>query len=195
MMGSRKDHRGQAWSLPSTPPSKPMRFPQAQLGPEHHPTPPLQFSCPVPCRCGLSGSARGCTPGLAVPGEEGLGQSRGPFQGWPHGTVTAAAFQEGNGSAPAVQGMALACRHLPEKTHSWKGAQGWLCSPCSRLGEHAEGALACGGTPLSSTPCKGETLIAHPPQGSRENQGLPPPPQSIFLPCTGKPLHPSTLHL
>lgn len=95
----------------------------------------------------------------------------GPMSGWPHGTVTAAAFQEGNGSAPAVQGTALPCRHLPEKTHSWKGAQGWLCSPCSQLGEHRESTPACGGTPMQ----RGDPHSSAAP-GQRGETGLSPTP-------------------
>lgn len=105
--------------------------------------PPHQVFLPGTSQVGASGSARGCTPGLAVPGEEG----RGPFRGWPHGTVTAAAFQEGSGSAPAVQGTALPCRHLPEKNHSWKGAQGQHCPPRGQHSGHREGVPTAGGTP------------------------------------------------
>lgn len=106
-------------------------------------------------------------PGLAVPREEG----RGPFRGWPHGTVSAAAFQEGSGSAPAVQGTALPCWHLPEKAYSWKGAQGQSCPP--------------GAKRLS---CVGREPPAPPHEEGR-------PPQLPPAPHRGQKLQPPSLHL
>lgn len=110
-----------------------------------------------------------------MPGEEG----RGPFRGWPHGTVTAAAFQEGSGSAPAVQGTALPCRHLPEKNHSWKGAQGQHCAPRGQSSGHREGVPTAGGTPPAPPHAKGRPLQLFPAtdtgRGGGEKAGTHPP--------------------
>lgn len=122
-------------------------------------------------------------PGLAVPREEG----RGPFRGWPHGTVSAAAFQEGSGSAPAVQGTALPCWHLPEKAYSWKGAQGQSCPPGAKR-------LSCVGREPPAPPHEEGRPPQLPPAPHR-GQKLQPP--SLHLSATHRatpPIHP-LLHL
>lgn len=117
--------------------------------------------------------ARAC---YAHRGRSGIGA--GPILGMATRTVTAVAFQEGSGSAPAVQGTALPCRHLPEKTHSWKGAQCWLCLPCSsvsmgRVHLHL-------GQPLPAQPhAKGRPSLLSYPRAEGRTMDF----QSIFLPC------------
>lgn len=133
-----------------------------------------------------------------MPIEEGLEWAQGPFWGWPHGTVTAVAFQEGNESAPAVQGTALPCRHLPEKTHSWKGAQSWPCLPCSSVSTGK--VYLCVGEPLSAQPqAKGRPSLLTYSRAELRTRDF----QSIFLPCLSIdllsqleaiPFHPSSSH-
>lgn len=178
VMGSRTETLQPSMVFAIQTPLKSQEAPPGSAGARASPHTPLQFSCPVPCRCGLSGSARGCVPGLAVTIEEGLEQAQGPFWGWPHRTVTAVAFQEGNGSAPAVQGTALPCRHLPEKTHSWKGAQRWLCLPCSSVSIGRAHLRV--GEPLPAQPhAKGRPSLLTYPRAEGRTRDF----QSIFLPC------------
>ncbi|RLW00600.1 hypothetical protein DV515_00008705, partial [Chloebia gouldiae] len=54
-----------------------------------------------------------------------------PRQTVMHHTELLPGCLEGNGSAPVVQGTALPCRHLPEKTHSWKGARAVSAFPAA----------------------------------------------------------------
>lgn len=103
---------------------------------------------------------------------------QGPFWGWPHSTVTAVAFQEGNGPCPSGSGNSPSLP-APPRENPFLERNPELALPSLQLREHREGVPSCGGTSFSSTPHKGRPSLLTYPRAEGRTRDF----KSIFLPC------------
>lgn len=113
-----------------------------------------------------------------MPIEDSLEWVQVPFWGWPHSTVTAVAFQEGNGSYPSGSGNSPSLP-APPRENSFLERNPELALPSLQLCEHREGVPSCGGISFSSAPCKGRPSLLTYPRAEGRTRDF----QSIFLPC------------
>lgn len=103
---------------------------------------------------------------------------QGPFWGWPHSTVTAVAFQEGNGPCPSGSGNSPSLP-APPRENPFLERNPELALPSLQLREQREGVPSCGGTSFSSTPRKGRPSLLTYPRAEGRTRDF----KSIFLPC------------
>lgn len=176
MMGSRKNHCSQAWSLPSKPPSNPMRLLQAQLGPEHHPTPPPPVFLSSTLKVwALRQCSRLCArAGCAHRERSGIGA--GPILGVATQYSHCCCLPGRQWVLPQwFREQPFPAGTSPRKPIPGKEPRAGSAFPAALSAQ----VPSCGGTSLSSTPCKGRPSLLTYPRAEGRTRDF----QSIFLPC------------